>query len=65
MLAIEQLKSIKKGYAGKVNPILLSGQIGSAGDGYALENIMTPVEAKHYHGNQWETAQWREPKTSH
>lgn len=51
-LAIEQLKAIKKEYAGKVNPILISGQIGPAGDGYALSNKMKPEDAKDYHDLQ-------------
>jgi S-methylmethionine-dependent homocysteine/selenocysteine methylase len=51
-LAIEQLKAIKKEYVSKVNPILISGQIGPAGDGYVLANTMTPVEAKQCHSLQ-------------
>lgn len=54
-LAIEQLKAIKKEYDNEVNPILISGQIGPAGDGYALANTMNPVEAKQCHSLQIKT----------
>jgi len=51
-LAIEQLKSIRNKYKDQVNPILISGQLGPAGDGYAITNRMSTEEAKICHSLQ-------------
>jgi len=51
-LAIEQLKTIRNNYKNHVNPILISGQIGPAGDGYTIKDRMTNEEAKICHSLQ-------------
>lgn len=51
-LAIAQLKAIKSNYENHIQPILISGQIGPARDGYIVQDRMNSEEAKNYHSLQ-------------
>lgn len=50
--AIKLLIELKEEFAGKVNNILISGDVGPRGDGYRPENLMTAEEAQIYHAAQ-------------
>lgn len=51
-LSIEFLVGLRDAYAGKVEPIVVSGAIGPRGDGYRIDGRMTAAEARRYHAQQ-------------
>lgn len=51
-LAIQQLKELKNEYVNKVNPILISGNIGPSRDGYKVTGTMSVEDSKKYHNQQ-------------
>ncbi|MGV3588944.1 MAG: homocysteine S-methyltransferase family protein [Adhaeribacter sp.] len=50
--AIKLLTDLKEEFAGSINNILISGDVGPRGDGYNPENLMTTEEAQTYHAAQ-------------
>lgn len=52
--AVDFVKGLGKEFESKELQILISGTIGPRGDGYKVENVMTPEESQSYHGLQVE-----------
>lgn len=50
--AIQWGRSVIREHSIKAEKVLVSGNIGPRGDGYRVENAMTPAEAKTYHRSQ-------------
>ena len=50
--AVELAKELKAEYAGKIDEIIISGNIGPFDDGYAPNEMLTLEEAKEYHSAQ-------------
>lgn len=51
-LAISLLEDIRQEYETKASPMIISGCIGSRGDGYNPTELMNEIEAEHYHSEQ-------------
>ena len=51
-LAISLLEDIREEYETKASPMIISGCLGSRGDGYNPAELMNEIEAEHYHGEQ-------------
>ena len=51
-LAISLLEDIRQEYETKASPMIISGCIGSRGDGYNPAELMNEMEAEHYHSEQ-------------
>ena len=51
-LAISLLEDIRQEYETKASPMIISGCIGSRGDGYNPAELMNEIEAEHYHREQ-------------
>ncbi|MFV8819382.1 homocysteine S-methyltransferase family protein [Haliea sp. E17] len=49
--AVELMQALRQDYA-DVSPVLVSGNIGPRGDGYAVQTRMTATEARDYHAKQ-------------
>ena len=47
--AITLLKDLKDEYSHHISEILISGQLGPRGDGYVIDNLMSPTQASDYH----------------
>jgi len=54
-LAITLLEDIRDEYSSELTPMVISGCIGSRGDGYNPAELMNELEAKHYHAEQIKT----------
>ncbi len=52
--AVECIKELRDTYKDEIDEILISGQIGPRGDGYQIQDSMTPDEAHKYHSLQIE-----------
>lgn len=50
--AIKFARALLRNHPIGTEKVLISGNIGPRGDGYRVENAMTPAEAKTYHGEQ-------------
>lgn len=50
--AIQLMVEIRKEFAGRVDPILISGCVGPRGDGYSADSIMKIESAQNYHSEQ-------------
>lgn len=50
--SVEILLPLREKYQSKATPIVLSGQLGPRGDGYAPESTMSADEAQDYHSRQ-------------
>lgn len=50
--AIAMLVGLKAEYAGRIDPLVVSGCIGPRGDGYDPGTVMTAAEARAYHARQ-------------
>ena len=51
-LSISLLENIREEYETKASPMVISGCIGSRGDGYNPAELMNEIEAEHYHSEQ-------------
>ena len=51
-LAISLLEDIRQEYETPTSPMVISGCIGSRGDGYNPAELMNEIEAEHYHAEQ-------------
>jgi homocysteine S-methyltransferase len=50
--SIRFLEEIRGEYADRIDPIVISGNIGPRGDGYVADDLMSPAEAADYHDAQ-------------
>lgn len=53
--AVRMMFAVREEWERPATPIIVSGNIGPRGDGYAPDRIMTPDEAQDYHTQQVET----------
>jgi S-methylmethionine-dependent homocysteine/selenocysteine methylase len=53
--AVEVVDEVRRGTDSPAIPVVISGCIGPRGDGYRVNEVMTPSEAKRYHADQVNT----------
>lgn len=52
LCAVDMMKELRASYRGKVEPVVVSGNIGPRGDGYVPGDKMPADAAQHYHAHQ-------------